>query len=331
MKKSSPYGIHVPFIEKYISYKRSLGYRMKSDEKLLYAISKYACDEQYKNIGFSKAFVDKWTAKRPNESDKTRNTRICCFRGFSFYLQMLGYETYIPKTPIARSNFTPYIYTNGEMSRIFAECDKIKCRHYRATSIVHNIPLILRMLYATGMRISEALSIKHKNIYWEHNVILLTNTKNGQDRLIPISLSLRKECAEFMNFKRENGIDCSDDAYFFSSRALGQCSIGAVSKLFHDILIKAGIPAGVNGKGPRLHDLRHTFCVKSLSEMSKKGIDMYYSMPILMTYVGHKSLASINKYIRLTNENYPYLLNKLADVYNGIFPEINLDNDYEEL
>jgi len=75
---------------------------------------------------------------------------------------------------------------------------------------------------------------------------------------------------------------------------------------------------------------RHTMCCNALLKMSEAGMDLYYSMPILSTYIGHQSIEATNKYVRLTSEIYPNLLNKVNAAYKYIFPEIGIDaSDFE--
>lgn len=326
------YGIHIPLIREYVEYKRTLGFKMVAEERILNSLSSYACDHEYHTIGFTKSFVDKWTSPKPMESPKSRMNRICCLRGFSYFLAMKGYETHIPKIPKCVSNFVPYIFSNTEMISIFKECDSIYLKRNSNKTIAHIMPCLIRLLYATGIRIGEALALTHKDIHLEAKYLFLKSTKNGQDRIVPISESLHKVICDYIDFKRKFGYDCNENAFLFINRNRQRCGFGRIRNLFGEILTKAGIQHQGRGKGPRIHDLRHTFCVRSLAKLSKEGLDMYCSMPILMTYVGHQSLASINKYIRATNENYPNLLTQLSAAYKGIFPSVGIDNDdYEEI
>lgn len=326
------YGIHIPLIREYVEYKRTLGFKMTKEERVLYSLSSYACDHEYHAIGFSKSFVDEWASPRPMESPKSRKNRICCLRGFSYFLAMKGYETHVPKIPKCVSNFVPYIFSNTEMTAIFKACDSICLKRNSNKTIAHIMPCLIRLLYATGIRIGESLALTHKDIHLEAKYLFLKSTKNGQDRIVPISESLCKVLYGYIDFKKKYGYDCNDNAYLFINREGYPCSFGRVHELFVEILMKAGIQHQGKGKGPRIHDLRHTFCVRSLAKLSKEGLDMYCSMPILMTYVGHQSLVSINKYIRATNDNYPNLLNQLSTAYKGIFPSVGIDNDdYEEI
>ena len=332
MEKIEHYGIHLPLVEEYICYKRNLGFKMGVEENILLSLSDYACEHGCSSIEFTKSFVDEWVSSRATESQKSRNNRICCFRGFSYFLVMKGYKTYIPKIPKFHSNFTPYIFSESEMNLIFRECDSIRLKKVSSSTITHIIPCIIRLLYATGVRIGEAIALNHKDVRLNEKHLFLKGTKNGQDRIVPLSESICDICRDYITFKKRCAISCNDESPFFTNRRGERCKPSGVRSIFERILIKAGVPYQGDGKGPRVHDLRHTFCVRAMAKLSKEGFDMYYSMPILMTYVGHQSLASINKYIRMTNEHYPNLLNKLSTTYKGLFPSVGIDSeDYEEL
>jgi hypothetical protein len=58
--------------------------------------------------------------------------------------------------------------------------------------------------------------------------------------------------------------------------------------------------------------------------MSEDGMDLYYSLPILMTYVGHKSLEATNRYVRMVKDMYPKLLSQVNEFYKCVFPEIEV-------
>jgi integrase len=88
------------------------------------------------------------------------------------------------------------------------------------------------------------------------------------------------------------------------------------------VLAEVGISHLGGGKGPRVHDLRHTFAVHSLIKMSREGIDLYYSLPVLSEYMGHKSLESTDTYVRLTSEMFPEVMEDVNAVTAYVFPEM---------
>jgi integrase/recombinase XerD len=183
---------------------------------------------------------------------------------------------------------------------------------------------LLRLLYSTGLRISEALNLRHRDVNLDKECLVLRACKNGQDRVVPISKSLTEVCKDYYVYKHKQLIDTSPDTYFFTALNGNRCPYIKIYAHFRTVLYKADISYKGRGIGPRLHDLRHTFCVNVLVKMSEAGQDLYYSMPILSTYVGHQSIDATNMYVRLTSEMYPDLLYKVNAAYKYIFPEIEI-------
>ncbi len=92
-------------------------------------------------------------------------------------------------------------------------------------------------------------------------------------------------------------------------------------------LKKAGIPYIGNGEGPRIHDFRHTFAVNSFKQMLDTGIDIYVALPILSTYLGHKTIYATERYVRLTMSMFPYIEKQFKDKMDAVFGEANHENN----
>lgn len=190
---------------------------------------------------------------------------------------------------------------------------------------------ILRSLIAEYMRVAGINSKGRKKGFHSLRHSLATNLLNGCDRVVPMSLSLTAVCKDYVAYKISQGTSTKPDSTFFTSPDGRSCQVGTVHENFRGILTRAGIPYGGRSKGPRLHDLLHTLCVNALLKMANAGYDLYYTMPVLMTYMGHKSLEATNKYVRLTEEMYPNILKKVSEAYKYVFPEIGADlNEWED-
>jgi integrase len=181
---------------------------------------------------------------------------------------------------------------------------------------------MLRLLYGTGLRIGEAVALRNKDVNLIDNFLIIRDSKNGMQRMIPISESLSAVCRDYVHHRESLPLLKSEDDYFFVSLNGSACSTDAIYRRFQDILKIAGIPFVGNHHGPRLHDLRHTFAVTSLAEMAESGVDLYSTLPILSTYLGHQSFSSTNSYVRLTAAMYPGLLNDINRVCLNVFPEL---------
>lgn len=96
---------------------------------------------------------------------------------------------------------------------------------------------------------------------------------------------------------------------------------GILYKRFHQLLTDAEIPPRADGGRQRLHDIRHTFCVRTLEQMQSKGFDLYTSLPLLSVYLGHKHITETEYYLRMVEEHFEGILNCTASYAPDIFPQ----------
>jgi integrase len=312
-------GIYATLLNQYVDFKRSLGYKFESAESTYYLFDQFTIQNDETEIGITKELADKWAVKRPNESDSTCYKRVMYLIQFASFLNDSGYKCYIPRLPRAyKSTFTPYIFSHKEMETIFAASDRLKMDN-AMDSTVNAIPAILRMLYGTGIRVGEAVSLQVKDVNLDDRYLVIRQSKNGKERMVPFSDSLAEVCKQYRNSLH---IIQNPEGYFFVKRNGYKCLAKTIYEWFRKVLREAGIPHGGKGQGPRLHDLRHAFSVHSFTAMAKSGLDLYYSLPILSEYLGHQSLEATDKYVRLTSDMYPELLSNINSICSYAFPEV---------
>lgn len=312
-------GIYAPFIEQYISFKRNLGYKFVDAAYTYLLFDRFTIKNNQTKIAITKDLCKKWAEKRPNESDSTRYRRILYLAQFSVFLNKIGYPSYIPRLPKSyKSTFVPYIFSKNEIKAFFLACDRLKSNENFNTSI-HALPALFRTLYGTGLRINEALALKNCDVNLSEKYLIIKESKSGKQRIIPISESLAEVCLLYSSSR--NGVQ-KPDGFFFVKRNGQKCTSGAVYEWFRKVLWAAGISHGGRGQGPRLHDFRFVFSINSLVAMSEAGLDLYYSLPILSTYLGHQSLEATEKYVRLTSDMYPELISKVNSICSYVFPEV---------
>ena len=113
-----------------------------------------------------------------------------------------------------------------------------------------------------------------------------------------------------------------DDDYIFPYIAKTRKNGRRIYELHRLLLQHAGIPYIGGGHGPRIHDWRHTFAVRSFKQMIDHGMDMYVALPVLSTYLGHKTIYATERYIRLTLDLYPYIAEKYSQKFNSIVGKV---------
>ncbi len=303
----------------FVQFKQSLGYKYIAEEEMLKRFSKFTVNYTVKDYILTKKLVDAWTEKRPTERDVTREKRINNIRQFAKYLADLGYEAYIPycKIKVDRNSYVPYIFTQEQLRSFFAVCDDIKPHPLSNRHLF--LPAIYRLLYGCGLRISEALALKLRDVDLKDGIVTIHGAKFSKDRLTPMSSSLQLYLKRY--FVKVHGVSEPED-YFFIKKDKTPIASSTVYKSFRNLLWQSGISHGGKGRGPRLHDFRHTFAVNSLNNMVKNGLDLYCALPVLSTYLGHVSTTATEKYLRLTEEAYPGLLDSVDKLCSYIFPEV---------
>lgn len=313
------HSVYAYLIEQYIKFKRNLGYIFKNTY-IFNIFDRFTVANGVTSIGLTKELADKWAEKRPNESDVTRYRRVNHIRSFSVYLNQVGYKSYIPRqTKSYRTTFTPYIFSQKELKLFFSAADKINV--FGTSPMKYILPVVFRVIYGCGLRANEALSLKCSDVQLNEKYIIIRNSKNGRDRMLPLSNSLANICSLYQKWYLKNH---SKNDYFFTQKNMKKYTSDTLYDWFRKILWKAGISHGGRGKGPGVHDLRHTFCVHSLEAMSRRGLDLYYSLPILSKYLGHQSLEATDKYVRLTSEMYPELIKDVNQLCAYVFPEVHI-------
>lgn len=315
------YSVYGPSIVDFLSLKRSLGFKYEAGEYELAKLDKIAFQREEVALGITRELANAVCKKQPNESDKSRNNRIQILRQFAIFLSDMGYPSHVVNLPPFKSSYTPYIFTKEEILRFFRACDQLKSNNRNPRTGMFFLPVLYRLLYATGIRIGEALSLSVDDVDLKNNYLKVRDSKNGKERLIPFSASMSLAFQDYMKYRRQKPVRKDVDHLFVNSEG-GITTTYLPYKWFRKILFKSGISHAGRGAGPRLHDFRHTFSVHSLAAMSEKGVDLYYSLPILSTYLGHQSLTATDKYVRLTAEMYPSLIENVNKLCPHIFPDL---------
>lgn len=309
---------------KYIDYKESLGVKPNIPMMYMQQLDELAAKLALKDIAFTEELISSWNNLRDNEKETNRYKRAVYLRDFARFVQLEGYDVILPKVPkVNRRSFVPYIFTKEEIERIFYHCDRLHVHRKYMNSSKFVMPALIRLLYGSGMRIGECLEIKHKDISLSDGVVTLRHCKNKAERMVPLSISLRETLKDYVSEKERFGLPTEPDSFFFTAPDGSGILPGSVRGHFKAILTRARI---TSNQPIRVHDLRHTFCVHSLANMSMRGMDLYVSLPILMQYVGHKTVSATNYYVRLTDDRYPNILKSMEE-YARLFPDIDNPDD----
>ena len=169
----------------------------------------------------------------------------------------------------------------------------------------HTYSTVFGLLASTGLRISEALSLRFDDVTPEGLVI--RETKFRKSRLVGLHETAAVALRHYL-LRRGKFANC-DDHVFVSCRG-GKLSYKIAATTFQEVLKAAGVQGKPNGPKPRLHDFRHRFAVKALQACPDGRDRVTRHMLALSTYMGHACLRSTYWYL----ESTPQLMKDIAGV-----------------
>ncbi len=314
--------VFAPYFTDFIEQKRALGNKYDACVETLNLFDDFCIAHNVTEPRITSELFQAWCQLRPHENQSTQVIRITYLRMFCKY--MYNNELEAPHSfhqlPSKSKEFKPYIYTEKEISDFIATVDKINTVPAHGTPIRHIVhPVLFRVLCGCGLRINEALQLKSADADLENGTFLIKHAKGGKERMVVLSDSLLDICR---NYRADPLIQEYGNEYFFPTRNHGFYDASTIYADFRKYLHSSGINHYGRGKGPRLHDFRHTFAVHVIQKWQAEGKDIYVCLPILQTYLGHSRLTATEKYLRLVPEAYPQVTSICEQKFGYIFPEV---------
>ena len=230
--------------------------------------------------------------------------RLSLLRQFCRFIALEEPGTFIPPRSflgIRKEAFVPRMLTRNEGRRFVEACLRLSpSPNSPLRGMVHGTALLL--LYLTGMRVGEALSLNQEDVDLANGVIRIRKSKFRKSRLVPMAQDLTKRMEQCRLFvERSLGVR-PPDACFFPGPKGARFFKGTLRCSFQKVLAEAHIAQVSAGKGLRPHDLRHAYAVHRMMLWYEQGADLGAKLPILATYLGHVGLSSSQYYLRLTED-----------------------------
>jgi integrase/recombinase XerD len=306
-----------------VGEKRAIGYKYHAEAQVLARFEAFSRREFPGLDTLTETSVTAWitAARRRDVKPATLQGLTAPVRELARWLGRRGVLAYLlPSAALPRpARYVPHIYTDAELAGLFAQTDR--CHYCSAVPARHLVmPVLFRMIYACGLRCSEARLLRVDDVEIDIGVLQIRDAKGGKDRQIPVSGPLRERLADYHAQATERAVRRE---WFFPGNRPGEpLTLGNVDKNFRRFLWQARISHGGRGHGPRVHDLRHTFAVNNLRSWFTQGRDVGALLPVLQTYLGHSSIADTSYYLHLTAESYPDITARVQQVIGDVVPPV---------
>jgi integrase len=296
-------------LTRYVDLHRSLGFRFRIQHSLLRNFVAFA-----EAHGDEFVHVDRtldWATRAPSPA-QCRN-RLLTVRRFALAMQAEDFRHEVPTADaLGHGTFErriPHIYQPDEIVRLIRDAADLE----PAGSIRPVMySTLFGLLAATGMRISEALALRLQDV--TDDGLLIRQTKFQKSRLLPLHDTTRRALDEYLSVRARRG---TLDAALFVSNTGTAPAYATVVAIFLRLVRSIGLRGGLGQPGPRIHDLRHTFAVRSLEQCQHDRDAVARHIVALSTYLGHAHVTDTYWYLHAT----PILMAQIAEAGEALHRE----------
>ena len=277
------------------------GRRGLSSQKILLGLDRFLIGELQPGQTLSREVVERWNESMAHLSPNTRINRLCVLRRFCRYLGHFDPDTCLvsPSFSPRRTRPAPHIFGPEDVRRIMAAARQLGPPGSLRPVMAANL---IGLLYATGVRIGEALNLTLADIDLKRQVVEVREGKFHKSRYVPLSPSAARHLEKYLRQRRDAGFSTVPTAPAFPNLGGRRHGHAGFVMLFLELLRGLGLRGPKGQRGPRVHDLRHTFAVHRLLAWYRQGANLAAKLPLLSTYLGHSSLTGTEIYLQATAE-----------------------------
>jgi len=285
-------------VDDYLRLRRSLGHQMNEAAYLLPDFAVFLEDRGEQTVTVAAA-LDWVKAREPDVITTSSPRRITAVRGFARYLSGIDPATEVPPlglVPYRRRRGQVFLYSDADVAAVMAAAKETIPQPLRSATY-HTL---VGLLSAAGLRVGEAIKLDRGDIDWDQGVLHIRETKFGKSRLVPLQDSAVTALREYGTL-RDRLMPSPRDPSFFVSLTARRLIYAVVCPTFRSLVDAAGVGIGAPHP-PRLHELRHSFAVRTLLRWYRAGDDVQAKIPSLSTYMGHREPRHTYHYLSAAPE-----------------------------
>lgn len=294
----------------YFALRRALGFKLERVECTLKGFVKFAEEQGASFITTDLAL--RWAQKPTRGHPAYFASRLQMVRQFARHCITLDPRSEVPPEgllPHRPRRKTPYLYSDTEIVRLIEAAKQLPSpTGLRAATV----STLLGLMAVTGMRRSEPIALDREDVDLTSGVITVRCGKFGKSRHLPLHPSTQGALQRYRD-QRDRLCPRPSTPSFFLSEQKTRVSQWALYAAFVKLSHQIGLRAPADRHGPRLHDLRHSFAVRTIQGWYRDGLDVERLLPRLTTYLGHGHVHDTYWYLSATPELLRYAALRLED------------------
>jgi len=299
-------------LHEYLSIRRALGFKLRDEGTALPQFLNFLENENSSFI--TTALALQWATLPEKVLSVHWARRLAMVRAFARFHNGLDPRTEIPPQGLLPHRYHrrhPYIYDDTEVSRLLEASSHLQSTIGLRASTYSTL---FGLLAVTGMRVSETIALDLSDVDLSQNTLTVRQTKFGKSRLIPLHSSTAGKLEEYSELRDRLFPERKSPSFFISEEGI-RLTHWAVRWTFVKLSHEIGLRAPNERHGPRIHDLRHTFAVKTLIRWYQSDVDVERHMPELSAYLGHTHVNDTYWYISAVPELLSLASLRLGRVY----------------
>jgi integrase/recombinase XerD len=287
-------------VDDYLAMRRALGYKLIEHGRVLPQFTEFLAQRGESLITIELALE---FAMQPGQASVVWwHQRLAIVRGFARYLQAFDVGHEVPPINLLPARFRraiPYLFSEAEIEALMHAA-----RSTRPPLRAASCEALIGLLAVTGMRVSEACALDRPDVELGEGRLTVRRGKNGRSREIPLHASTVQALERYARARDQLCPHPNDPTAFFLSGWGGRPSRHHVWRWFDQLRRATGLDKETLGRQARLHDVRHTFVLRTLLGWYREADDVEAQLPRLATVLGHVDPADTYWYF----EGAPELL-----------------------
>ena len=283
-------------LEHYLHMRRGFGFKLGSQEKRLRSF--VAMMETRGATVITGKLATEWAGGACGPA--SWSSRLSTVRSFARHVANTDPRTEVPPRGVfpPQRRPRPHIYSDGEIEVLLGAMLALPPEDGLRRWTCH---CFFGLLAVTGLRFHEAAGLRREDVDLDAGVLTIRDTKFGKSRLVPVHATTIAILRAYAG-RRDSNPERHGSPLFLVGERGRRLRHASIHRTFVAVCHATGLRQPGNRKGPRIHDLRHSYAVRTLVRWYRAGEDVEQLLPVLSTYLGHTHTRDTYWYLSASPE-----------------------------